>query len=58
MKNSGNQPTKTELFENTVSHISKFSWKTSEGKNLKFLHVKKKTRSFSQNFKFFHWKIT
>ncbi|CAG9771720.1 unnamed protein product [Ceutorhynchus assimilis] len=35
MKNFGNQPTKTELFDNTVSHISKFSWKTSEGKNLK-----------------------
>ncbi|CAG9762805.1 unnamed protein product [Ceutorhynchus assimilis] len=34
MKNLGNQPTKTELVENTVSHISKFSWKTSEGKIL------------------------
>ncbi|CAG9763165.1 unnamed protein product [Ceutorhynchus assimilis] len=35
MKNLGNQHTKTELIENTVSHISKFSWKTGEGKHLK-----------------------
>ncbi|CAG9763336.1 unnamed protein product [Ceutorhynchus assimilis] len=35
MKNLGNQPTKTELVENKVSHISKFSWKTSKGKILK-----------------------
>ncbi|CAG9767214.1 unnamed protein product [Ceutorhynchus assimilis] len=35
MKNLGNQPTQTELVENTVSHISRFFWKTSEGKILK-----------------------
>ncbi|CAG9762935.1 unnamed protein product [Ceutorhynchus assimilis] len=35
MKNLGNKHTKTELVENTVSHISKFSWKSSEGKILK-----------------------
>ncbi|CAG9773303.1 unnamed protein product [Ceutorhynchus assimilis] len=35
MKNFGNQPTETELIENTISHISKFSWNTSEGKNVK-----------------------
>ncbi|CAG9771589.1 unnamed protein product [Ceutorhynchus assimilis] len=35
MKNLGNQLTKTELVENIVSHISKFSWKTSERKNMK-----------------------
>ncbi|CAG9766987.1 unnamed protein product [Ceutorhynchus assimilis] len=42
MKNIGNQPTKTELVENTVSHISKFSWKTSEGRNLKLFACKEK----------------
>ncbi|CAG9761987.1 unnamed protein product [Ceutorhynchus assimilis] len=35
MRNLGNQPTITELIGNTVLHISKFSWKTSEGKILK-----------------------
>ncbi|CAG9763436.1 unnamed protein product [Ceutorhynchus assimilis] len=35
MKNLGNQPRITELIENTVSHISEYSWKTSEGKILK-----------------------
>ncbi|CAG9762075.1 unnamed protein product [Ceutorhynchus assimilis] len=35
MKNLGNQPPITELIKNTVSHISKFSWKTSEGNILK-----------------------
>ncbi|CAG9773740.1 unnamed protein product [Ceutorhynchus assimilis] len=40
MKNLGNQPTKTELVENTVSHISKFFWKTSEGKILKLFACK------------------
>ncbi|CAG9772725.1 unnamed protein product [Ceutorhynchus assimilis] len=37
MKSLGNQPPITELIENTVSHIPKFSWKTSERKNLKLL---------------------
>ncbi|CAG9768667.1 unnamed protein product [Ceutorhynchus assimilis] len=40
MKNLENQPTLTELIENTVSHISKFSWKTSEGKILKLFTCK------------------
>ncbi|CAG9761824.1 unnamed protein product [Ceutorhynchus assimilis] len=40
MKNLGNQPTKTELIENTVSHISKFSWNTNEGKVLKLFACK------------------
>ncbi|CAG9762712.1 unnamed protein product [Ceutorhynchus assimilis] len=40
MKNLGNQPTKTELIENTILHISKFSWNTSEGKNLKLCACK------------------
>ncbi|CAG9771279.1 unnamed protein product [Ceutorhynchus assimilis] len=35
MRNLGNQPTITELIENRVSHISKLSWKTREGKILK-----------------------
>ncbi|CAG9771955.1 unnamed protein product [Ceutorhynchus assimilis] len=55
MGNIGNQLTITELIENTVSHISKFSWKTSEGKILKLFACKGEgIRSlFSQNFKFF-----
>ncbi|CAG9762027.1 unnamed protein product [Ceutorhynchus assimilis] len=40
MKNLGNQPTQTELVENTVAHISKFSWETSEGRNLKLFACK------------------
>ncbi|CAG9762146.1 unnamed protein product [Ceutorhynchus assimilis] len=40
MKNLRNQPTKTELVENTVSHISMFSWKTSEGKILELFACK------------------
>ncbi|CAG9770757.1 unnamed protein product [Ceutorhynchus assimilis] len=40
MKNLGNQPTITELIENTVSHISKISWKTREGKILKLFACK------------------
>ncbi|CAG9770213.1 unnamed protein product [Ceutorhynchus assimilis] len=35
MKNLGNQSPITELIENTLSHLPKFSWKTSKGKNLK-----------------------
>ncbi|CAG9763513.1 unnamed protein product [Ceutorhynchus assimilis] len=42
MRNLGNQLTITELIENTVPYISKFSWKTSEGKNLKLFACKKK----------------
>ncbi|CAG9770583.1 unnamed protein product [Ceutorhynchus assimilis] len=40
MKNLENQPTKTELVENTVSHISKLSWKTTEGEILKLFACK------------------
>ncbi|CAG9763290.1 unnamed protein product [Ceutorhynchus assimilis] len=42
MKYLENQPTITELIENTVSHISKFSWKTSEGNILKLFACKEK----------------
>ncbi|CAG9774036.1 unnamed protein product [Ceutorhynchus assimilis] len=41
MKNLGNQPPINELIENTVSHISKFSWKTTEGKILKLFTCEK-----------------
>ncbi|CAG9770819.1 unnamed protein product [Ceutorhynchus assimilis] len=40
MKNLGNLSTKIELVENTVSHISKFSWKTCGGKIFKLFACK------------------
>ncbi|CAG9763409.1 unnamed protein product [Ceutorhynchus assimilis] len=45
MKNLGNQPTETELVENTVSHISKFSWRTSEGNILKLFACKEEVEN-------------
>ncbi|CAG9771929.1 unnamed protein product [Ceutorhynchus assimilis] len=40
MRNIGNQLTITELIENRVSHILKFSWKTSDGKIFKLFACK------------------
>ncbi|CAG9773170.1 unnamed protein product [Ceutorhynchus assimilis] len=48
MKKFGNQPPITELIENTVSHITKFSWKTSERKNLKLFACGEEDETLSE----------
>ncbi|CAG9762895.1 unnamed protein product [Ceutorhynchus assimilis] len=47
MRNIENQPTITELIENTVSHISKFSWKTSKGIILKLFACKDEVDNYN-----------